>query len=405
MNSDTISDTNHLRRLDLSQYAGKTIASISLLADGNTAPGSSWQILYKDIALVSADGTVRPIYTEQKTLTMNVWGTAGSSRTYQIETWGGAGPYIDSVHFYHGDHLGSARLLTNWGGWPIWSGTYLPFGAEWTPTITENHLKFTSKERDSETGLDYFTARYFGSNMGRFMSPDPLGGHNEDPQTLNRYSYVRNNPLTFTDPTGLDFHLRCTSTKNNVRTCQNGFAGEYVTNEDGDEEFRKTVVHSDGNGRLVDQDGNQYSGTFDGKTVTFRQAGSDSSLTGDWIQGSKPTSGITGGGQLDKRFSFTFLDHGKTQPLHAIWSFAGNIVEAENSLRGAGFQARRGVNVGFDEFRNPALDRTSTHFNVDQVMFEPKNTVPTTYGNVHTGEYDSGTHLIKHAVCDVRPGC
>ncbi len=47
------------------------------------------------------------------------------------------------------------------------------------------------------------------SNMGRFMSPDPLGGHQEDPQTLNKYVYVRDNPLNLTDPTGLDFHLQC----------------------------------------------------------------------------------------------------------------------------------------------------------------------------------------------------
>ena len=54
--------------------------------------------------------------------------------------------------------------------------------------------KFTGKERDSESGLDNFGPRYFGSSMGRFMSPDPLAGHTEDPQTLNRYVYVRDNP-------------------------------------------------------------------------------------------------------------------------------------------------------------------------------------------------------------------
>jgi RHS repeat-associated protein len=70
--------------------------------------------------------------------------------------------------------------------------------------------KFTGKERDSESGLDNFGARYNSSQYGRFMTPDPMGGHYEDPQTLNRYSYVRNNPLSLTDPTGLDFYLQCT---------------------------------------------------------------------------------------------------------------------------------------------------------------------------------------------------
>jgi len=66
-----------------------------------------------------------------------------------------------------------------------------------------NHYKFTGKERDSESGLDNFGARYDASSLGRFMTPDPLGGSLVDPQTLNKYAYVRNNPVTLTDPTGL----------------------------------------------------------------------------------------------------------------------------------------------------------------------------------------------------------
>jgi RHS repeat-associated protein len=67
--------------------------------------------------------------------------------------------------------------------------------------------KFTGKERDSETWLDYFSARYFGSTMGRFFSPDPSGLFYADPtnpQSLNLYSYVLNNPVKNTDPTGME---------------------------------------------------------------------------------------------------------------------------------------------------------------------------------------------------------
>lgn len=56
----------------------------------------------------------------------------------------------------------------------------------------------TGKERDSETGLDYFGARYYGANMGRWMSPDPILIKKEwllDPQKLNRYGYVANRPV------------------------------------------------------------------------------------------------------------------------------------------------------------------------------------------------------------------
>jgi RHS repeat-associated protein len=70
--------------------------------------------------------------------------------------------------------------------------------------------RYTGKERDAESGNDYFEARYFGSSMGRFLSPDPLGGDLTNPQSLNRYSYVLNNPLTNTDPTGL---YTCTDSK------------------------------------------------------------------------------------------------------------------------------------------------------------------------------------------------
>jgi len=65
--------------------------------------------------------------------------------------------------------------------------------------------RFTSKERDSETGLDFFGARYMSSAQGRFTSPDPvtITTHRlQNPQELNQYAYVANNPLRYIDPTG-----------------------------------------------------------------------------------------------------------------------------------------------------------------------------------------------------------
>jgi RHS repeat-associated protein len=94
---------------------------------------------------------------------------------------------------------------------------YLPFGEELFAgtggrTTTQGYSatdgvrqKFTQKERDNETGLDYFLARYYASTQGRFTTPDPLlaSGTIYDPQTWNRYAYTLNNPLRFVDPTGL----------------------------------------------------------------------------------------------------------------------------------------------------------------------------------------------------------
>jgi len=63
---------------------------------------------------------------------------------------------------------------------------------------------FTGKERDAESGLDYFGARYYSSSMGRFSSPDPkaTSAHLENPQSWNRYAYTDNNPLVYIDPDG-----------------------------------------------------------------------------------------------------------------------------------------------------------------------------------------------------------
>ncbi len=69
--------------------------------------------------------------------------------------------------------------------------------------------RFTGKERDSESTLDEFGARYYGSSVGRFMTPDWAAGPSEvpyansgNPQSLNLYSYVQNNPTTMRDPDG-----------------------------------------------------------------------------------------------------------------------------------------------------------------------------------------------------------
>jgi|SRR6267378_1801510 len=82
------------------------------------------------------------------------------------------------------------------------------------PTFTYDVpcYKFTGKERDSESGLDNFGARYNSSAMGRFMSPDPIYIEEQkmlDPQQLNLYSYVRNNPLNLTDSTGMLVNVNC----------------------------------------------------------------------------------------------------------------------------------------------------------------------------------------------------
>jgi RHS repeat-associated protein len=77
----------------------------------------------------------------------------------------------------------------------------------------EASSKFTGKERDAESGLDYFGARHYASSYGRFASPDPLmaSARISRPQTWNRYSYVLNNPLNLIDPLGMEDTQMCSS--------------------------------------------------------------------------------------------------------------------------------------------------------------------------------------------------
>ncbi len=112
-----------------------------------------------------------------------------------------------SLHFQLADWLGSRRVQTDYLGQTESTCQSQPFGDGMTCTgTTASEHKYTGKERDAESGLDNFGARYYGSNMGRFMSPDPSGLMYADPtnpQSLNLYSYVLNNPLKNTDPTGM----------------------------------------------------------------------------------------------------------------------------------------------------------------------------------------------------------
>lgn len=115
-----------------------------------------------------------------------------------------------SVYYYFSDMLGSSNVITSATGSVLNESDYYPYGGESVVTDTiSNHYKFTGKERDSESGNDYFGARYFTSSMGRMLSPDPLGGSLANPQSLNKYAYALNNPLTNTDPTGLYACRRC----------------------------------------------------------------------------------------------------------------------------------------------------------------------------------------------------
>ncbi|MBI4528352.1 MAG: hypothetical protein HY695_31545, partial [Deltaproteobacteria bacterium] len=108
--------------------------------------------------------------------------------------------------FYHNDHLGGVNVITDIGGNRVQLVEYDPWGnvSRSEGNIDPNH-RFTGQELDLETGLYYYGGRYYDPELGRFISPDPFVGQPGDPQNLNRYSYVVNNPQNYIDPDGY-FH-------------------------------------------------------------------------------------------------------------------------------------------------------------------------------------------------------
>ena len=170
--------------------------------------------------------------------------TAGSTVTTFVYDGAGqlaaeystAAPTVYGTEYLVADPLGSTRLVLDATGAPKERLDYLPFGEEIpAPNGSRGSLystgvypsapdiesqKFTGKERDAETGLDFFGARYFSAAQGRFTSPDaPFADQSPaDPQSWNMYAYVRNNPLRYTDPDGRD----C---QNGVSACIDYFIG------------------------------------------------------------------------------------------------------------------------------------------------------------------------------------
>jgi RHS repeat-associated protein len=109
------------------------------------------------------------------------------------------------LSFYHLDHLGTPRVITDVTGQPVSKHKYLPFGEELDAPPSLNTHEFTGHERDAETGLDYMLGRYFGSSgLLRFHSVDPSKESisKECPGSWNRYLYALGNPLLLVDRDG-----------------------------------------------------------------------------------------------------------------------------------------------------------------------------------------------------------
>jgi RHS repeat-associated protein len=200
---------------------------------GNGNNGGQDFDLYLDSTLL---GTYRPSGTAYQQMSATFTTTAGThtlklvgrnssggDNTAFIDDVRIAGTAAAGVRWMVTDQLGTPRMIVGQTG--MLSGVtrhdYLPFGEEvptdanWR-TAARGYVgdgvrqKFTAYEHDAETGLDFALARYYASAQGRFAGADPVlidGKRQVDPQMLNLYAYARNNPLKYTDPSGMEVYV------------------------------------------------------------------------------------------------------------------------------------------------------------------------------------------------------
>ena len=186
----------------------------------------------------------------------------------------------ESMTYLHANHLGAIEAATNSAGDAVWQASYAPFGAIKIQTKLGEHqqhalklnLRLPGQYEDDETGLYYNDHRYYDPSLGRYLTPDPLGM----PDGVNRYAYVRNNPLKYVDPSGLflfafdgtgndDVNRNTFTNVVNFRNIYNDGAARYVTGVGTDHSGRDTygnIISASYSGvlRQVPDRGGNYSG-------------------------------------------------------------------------------------------------------------------------------------------------
>ena len=204
---------------------------------GNQTAYGNYTLAYdaesRNTAITStSDGNGSFVYDGDGRRVKKTWTPSGGTETktfYVYDTLGqmaveysDQAPTSTGTSYMFTDMLGSVRTITDQGKNIVENYDYLPFGRmlgsgvngrgtgfPTSPDInydSRSPQKFTGKERDAETGLDFFQARYYSGAQGRFLSVDPenYGARIGNPQSWNAYAYVSNNPLNYIDPTGMD---------------------------------------------------------------------------------------------------------------------------------------------------------------------------------------------------------
>lgn len=266
----------------------------------------------------------------------------------------------NTTYFLQSDQIGSTRLVTKMDHTILDSMDYLPFGEQIRGASGTTH-KFTGKDRDgtsvTETGLDYFGARHMSSSIGRFMSPDPenAGAINVDPQTWNAYSYVRNNPLIYTDPDGERYQI-CDVFSNCQSISDNDFAHYFLDSPN---------VRVDGN--LVFING-QFEGTAHQTSYDDATGGQSNDFLGGFVIGA-----VTGGAVLGTRALFGSILRSGTEG--AITGGAAPAAAEQIVATGAKATVRQAIeDATISDVQKAAVKQVLTHARAGQDIVVEKLT-------------------------------
>jgi RHS repeat-associated protein len=190
------------------------------------------------------------IYEVDKTSGGSVTGT----KTYYPAA--GAMRVGSTLYYVLGDHLGSASVVTNSTGTIVGEDRFYPFGETrfTTGTMFTDKL-FTGQREITGLGIYHYQARFYSPKLGRFLSADTIVPGYANPQSFNRYSYVINNPLRYTDPTGHkpceEYQGACLS-EDQMTDVWNDNHNNNNDNDDDDDNDDGPIVGGSGTGCNVD---------------------------------------------------------------------------------------------------------------------------------------------------------
>ena len=208
------------------------------IANGGSSVGAAYDAMGDMVEQTRGSAYTQVVYAPDGTKLALMNGTSTIVKAFVPLTGGATAIYNSSglAYYRHADWLGSSRLTSTASRTVYADAAYAPFGETYAAMGTPD-ASFTGMNQDTVPTVDDFPAREYGSLSGRWASPDPLGVgavDPTDPQSWNRYAYVRNSPLTLTDPDGLDYAVCIGNSYGNMGTpvtCQD-YGGDTVADLD-----------------------------------------------------------------------------------------------------------------------------------------------------------------------------